>query len=204
MTHSFNAQIAGEGSAAGRGHEARMSGVWHTSDQINRARRWMMAAGVLTLIVGAVSILVPVIATVTAAIFVGWVLVASGIAIAIQAISHRALIRGLEAVITLAAGLCLLVFPLQGALTLTLVLAVWFFASGLLTLTHAIESRHVPGYQAHALGAMLSVILGFMIVASLPSSATWAIGLLLGVDLIFWGVRAIVTANLLRGVARSM
>ena len=95
--------------------------------------------------------------------------------------------RGLKALIALAAGFYLLVFPLHGTVTLTFVLAVWFFARGILTLTYAMQWRGVPGSWIYALGGILSVILGFMIAASLPSSGTWAIGLLVGVDLIFWG-----------------
>jgi uncharacterized membrane protein HdeD (DUF308 family) len=181
-----------------------MFGVGLTRDQIDRARRSLILAGALALIIGAVSILVPVIASVTAAIFVGWVLVASGFAVAIHAISHRAPVRGLEAAIALVVGFYLLVFPLHGTVTLTFVLAVWFFARGILTLTYAIQWRGVPGSGIYAFGGVLSVILGFMIAASLPSSATWAIGLLVGVDLIFWGARAILSARLLRGVERSM
>jgi uncharacterized membrane protein HdeD (DUF308 family) len=174
-----------------------------TRDQIGRARRWLMIAASLALLVGAVSIAVPVIASVTAAIFVGWVLLAFGIAAAIYAISHRAPLRGLEALVALAAGFYLLVFPLHGAVALTFVLAVRFFASGILTLTYAMQRRGVPGSWIYGLGGILSVILGFMIAASLPSSGTWAIGLLVGVDLIFWGVRALVSARLLEELAEA-
>jgi uncharacterized membrane protein HdeD (DUF308 family) len=174
-----------------------------TRDQIGRARRWLMVAGLLALLVGAVSIAVPVIASVTTAIFVGWVLLAFGIAAAIYAISHRAPLRGLEALVALAAGFYLLVFPLHGVVALTFVLAVRFFASGILTLTYAMQRRGVPGSWIYGLGGILSVILGFMIAASLPSSGTWAIGLLVGVDLIFWGVRALVSARLLEELAEA-
>jgi uncharacterized membrane protein HdeD (DUF308 family) len=140
---------------------------------------------------------------VTAAIFVGWVLVASGIAVAIHAISHRAPVRCIEALIALVAGFYLLVFPLHGTVTLTFVLAVWFFARGILTLLYAIQWRGTPGSWIYALGGTLCVILGFLIAASLPSSATWAIGLLVGVDLIFWGVRALVGSRLLKELEGS-
>jgi uncharacterized membrane protein HdeD (DUF308 family) len=53
----------------------------------------------------------------------------------------------------------------------------------------------------YALGGGLSVILGFLIAASLPSSATWAIGLLVGINLVFWGVRALIGARLLKELA---
>jgi uncharacterized membrane protein HdeD (DUF308 family) len=58
--------------------------------------------------------------------------------------------------------------------------------------------RAIPGSWIYAVGGILSVILGFMIAASLPSSGSWAIGVLVGVDLIFWGVRALVGARLLK------
>jgi uncharacterized membrane protein HdeD (DUF308 family) len=50
----------------------------------------------------------------------------------------------------------------------------------------------------HAISGLLAVIMGFLIAASLPSSAGWAIGLLIGINLIFWGVRALVGARLLK------
>lgn len=102
------------------------------------------------------------------------------------------------------AGFYLLVFPLHGTVTLTFVLAIWFFARGILTLMYAMRWRGIPGTCIYALRGILSVTLGFLIAASLPSSATWAIGLLVGVDLIFWGVRALVGSRLLKELAGSL
>jgi uncharacterized membrane protein HdeD (DUF308 family) len=180
---------------------SRAAGVWLTRNQIERTRRWLVVAGVLALIIGVVSILVPVIASVTVAIFVGWVLLAYGMAVAIHAISHRASMSGLEALIALVAGFYLVVFPLRGTVTLTFVLGVWFLASGILSLIYGVQKSGVPGSRMYALGGGLSVILGFLIAASLPSSATWAIGLLVGINLIFWGVRALIGARLLKDLA---
>jgi uncharacterized membrane protein HdeD (DUF308 family) len=73
------------------------------------------------------------------------------------------------------AGIYILAFPLSGTVTLTFVLAA---------------------------GA-LSVILGFLIAVELPSSAAWAIGLLVGINLIFWGARALIGARLLKQFLES-
>jgi uncharacterized membrane protein HdeD (DUF308 family) len=203
MTPVFKGQLAGADPAGGFGRQSWTFYARLTRDQIDRARRWLTVAGSLALVIGIVSIAVPVIASVTAAIFVGCVLVASGVAVAIHAISHRSPVRGIEALIGLVAGFYLLVFPLHGTVTLTFVLAVWFFARGILTLMYAMQWRGVPGSWIYALGGILSVILGFLIAASLPSSATWAIGLLVGVDLIFWGVRALLGSRLLKELEGS-
>jgi uncharacterized membrane protein HdeD (DUF308 family) len=201
MASRLRHQFAGaDHGAFGHGWTFR---AWVTPDQIDRARRWLMVAGSLSLIIGVVSIALPVIASVTTAIFVGWVLIASGIAVAIHAISHRAPVRGLEALIALVAGFYLLVFPLKGTVTLTFVLAMWFFASGILSVIYGPQWSGVPGGWIHTLGGVLSVILGFLIAASLPSSATWVVGLLVGINLIFWGVRAMIGARLLKGLAGS-
>jgi uncharacterized membrane protein HdeD (DUF308 family) len=196
-------QLAGPDPTRHYGQWSWTAQVGLTRDQLGRAWRWLMVAGWLALLVGVVSIAVPVIASVTMAIFVGWVLLGSGIAAAIYAISHRAPLRGLEALVALAAGFYLLVFPLHGTVTLTFVLAVWFFASGVFSLAYALQWRGVPGWWLSALGGVSSVILGFLIAASLPSSAAWAIGLLVGINLVFWGVRALLAARLLKALAEA-
>ncbi|MGZ4250669.1 MAG: hypothetical protein ACXVUE_20495 [Solirubrobacteraceae bacterium] len=56
---------------------------------------------------------------------------------------------------------------------------------------------------AAALNGVLLIVLGFLIADSLPSSAAWAIGLLVGIDLIFWGVRSLVATRLLKPEAQA-
>jgi uncharacterized membrane protein HdeD (DUF308 family) len=60
-----------------------------SGDDLRRARRWLTVAGVLAIVTGVIAIAVPVIASVATAIFVGWVLLAAGIAMAIHAFSNR-------------------------------------------------------------------------------------------------------------------
>jgi uncharacterized membrane protein HdeD (DUF308 family) len=198
MAPPVREQFAHNDFGRGLGYEMRMFGGSLDSEQIRRARRWLVVAGILSLIIGFVAIAVPAIASVTTTIFVGWILIAAAISMGIQAISHRAPIRGLEALLAFAAGFYVLVFPLSGTVTLTFVLAVWFFAGGVLSLTLAFQlGRGAAGWM-HGISGLLAVIMGFLIAASLPSSAAWAIGLLIGINLILWGVRALVGARLLK------
>jgi uncharacterized membrane protein HdeD (DUF308 family) len=176
-----------------------------TPDEARAARRWLMVTGVLALIGGIVSIAVPPIASVAIATFVGVVLMYAGIVMGVNAFAQptrrRTAWRLIEAALTVAAGICLVAFPLTGTLTLTFFLAAWFFAQGVLLLAMA---PRVPERTARiwtTVNGVLSLLLGVLIVADLPSSAGWAIGLLVGVNLVFFGVRALVAAHELKETA---
>jgi uncharacterized membrane protein HdeD (DUF308 family) len=160
-------------------------------DALRKARRRLTIAGVLALILGAVAVIVPAIASVATAIFVGWILiVASAFHVAdAWAVEHggRRALRLVPALLTLAAGLYLVVAPLAGAFTLTVVLVIWFMATGTARIVVGIAERGVPGWWMTVVNGVLSVGLGVLIAEGLPSSAGWAIGLIVGVDLIFSG-----------------
>jgi uncharacterized membrane protein HdeD (DUF308 family) len=157
-----------------------------------------MITGVLALIAGALAIAIPAAASLTVAIFIGWVLLVVGAVMLGNAWAQRgrerSVWRFLHAVLTIVAGLCLLVFPLTGTFTLTFFLAAWFLGSGFLVLMHAWQTRGEPGNWLAWLDGIISFVLGILIIASLPSSAAWAIGLLVGINLLFFGTRALVAA----------
>jgi uncharacterized membrane protein HdeD (DUF308 family) len=174
-------------------------------DDLRHAHNWLLGAAILALIAGALAIAVPVVASVTMAIFVGWLLIFAGLVMVSHAFSRRAPVRVtlrlLEGLLTLVAGIYLIAFPLNGTVTLTFVLAVWFFGTGALALLAAWRLRGMPGAGIAGLNGALSLILGLLIALDLPSSAAWAIGLLVGINLVFWGVRALIGAKLLKQLA---
>jgi uncharacterized membrane protein HdeD (DUF308 family) len=170
---------------------------------VRRARRWVVAAGILSMVAGVVAIMVPAVASVTIAIFVGWLLIVTGVARAVHAVrSHRVTaLAVLDAVLALLVGGYLVVFPLSGTVTLTLLLGAWFFGVGALYLLNAWRARGRPGAVLSAVNGALAVVLGVLICVDLPSSAAWAIGLLVGIELMFWGIRALLLASLLEPAA---
>jgi uncharacterized membrane protein HdeD (DUF308 family) len=177
-------------------------GVSDTAQGLRTASKWLMIAGILCILGGATAILVPAVASVTFAIFIGWVLIYSSLVMGIElfrgGLPGPKALRIAEAVLTLAAGLYIVIFPLTGTITLTVALAAWFFASGVLLSLEAWRNRGQPGAGIMGFNGVLSVILGVLIAVDLPSSAAWAIGLLVGIHLIVWGVRAVMAAELLR------
>ncbi len=175
-----------------------------SDDDIRKARRWLVVTAILALLGGAAAIVVPAIATLTMTLFIGWILVYAGVVMAIHSWTQRAAgrtwERALQALLALVIGIYMVLIPAAGALSLTLLLVIWFVMSGGLQLAAARQLRGLPGAGWMVFGGVLAIALAALIALDLPSSAGWAIGLIVGVNLVFWGTRALVAASLLKRV----
>jgi uncharacterized membrane protein HdeD (DUF308 family) len=174
-----------------------------SADDLKRARRWLTMGGVVGLIAGIVAVAVPAIASVTISIFIGWLLVMAGGAMISHALGRqpvRVTLRVIEGIVTLLIGAYIVIFPLTGTISLTFALTVWLFASGVLQVAAAVRETGLPGRGLTAFSGAVSVFLGVLIAVSWPSSSAWAIGLLVGIDLVFWGIRVLTAAWLLRSL----
>jgi uncharacterized membrane protein HdeD (DUF308 family) len=175
------------------------------------ARHWklLLTIGILCSIVGAYSILVPIVASISVTVLVGWALLVAGI-IQFAHVLRRDLHWSwtvawgvLISLLTIAAGVWILLAPLTGTITLTVVLVAWFWALGVTRLIAWWEIRHVERSWVVGLNGVASLVLGILIWADLPSSADWAIGLLVGINLVLWGVRALYGAAVLRRALKA-
>jgi uncharacterized membrane protein HdeD (DUF308 family) len=188
--------VASSSSASVPRDALEVAAAWR--EQISRHWKLMLGIGIVTSLAGVFSILVPIVTSITVAIFVGWALVVGG------AVQFAHVIRrdaGWErvwrlglALITVIAGLSLLLFPLSGTISLTVVLVVWLFLSGGTQLGAWWQARHVEGSWTVGLTGLASVVLGILIWADLPSSGAWAIGLLVGIELVLYGMSLIMAA----------
>jgi uncharacterized membrane protein HdeD (DUF308 family) len=171
-------------------------------EDLKRSRSLLMVAGVLAVLAGMVAIIVPAVASVGTSIFIGIVLLAASIPLAVQAFTAHnlgiTLLGLLVAALTAIAGLYLLVAPLEGTYTLTVMLVIWFVAIGFARLAGGLAHLGTPGAGPTAFSGLLSVILGIFIAEKLPSSADWAIGLIVGIDFLFFGVNCLWAAYALK------
>jgi uncharacterized membrane protein HdeD (DUF308 family) len=157
------------------------------------ARSWkgLMTIGVIAIVIGCIAILVPAVASVGTAIFIGWILLIVGAFLVAAAFSAHSigslLLRLLWAVVTVLVGIWLIVEPHNGTLTLTFVLGVYFLFMGVTRVTVAFMARGEPNAGWVGLSGVCGLLIGILILAKFPSSADWAIGLLVGIDLIFAG-----------------
>ncbi len=170
---------------------------------------WVMflIEGVVLLILGIIAIVIPPIATLAVAILVGWLFLISGIVglIGTYMMRHAPGFWWslLSAVLALAAGLVLLAWPVSGAISLTLVLIVFFIIEGIASIMFALDHRaQLSGRWGWMLASgVVDLILAVIIFTGLPGTAAWAIGLLVGINMVFGGVSLIAMALHARSVS---
>jgi uncharacterized membrane protein HdeD (DUF308 family) len=159
--------------------------------------RAFLTEGVILLVLGLVAIAVPPIAGMATTIIVGWVFLV-GALVGLSATFAAQHAPGfwwslLSAVIALLAGLVLLLYPSQGLITLTYVLIAFFIVDGIVIIVIAFEHRRELSnrWQWMMIGGLMDLILAVLIVGGLPGTFAWALGLLVGIDLVWGGVSLI-------------
>jgi uncharacterized membrane protein HdeD (DUF308 family) len=172
------------------------------NEGLRQGRKWLLVSGWLAVIAGSVAIVVPAVATVTVAIFIGWMLLFGAVFLLIDAFAVREIgrmvLRLLLAFAAGAAGLALLLAPLHGTYTLTVLLVLWFAVTGVMRIAVAIAERGTPGAGWMGANGVITLLLAVLIGAHLPESSDWAIGLLVGIDFLFYGFGAIAAASALK------
>jgi uncharacterized membrane protein HdeD (DUF308 family) len=153
--------------------------------------------GIILALLGVAAIVVPPIATLAFELVIGWLFLISGIVGLITSFWMRNAPGFwwslLSAVIAIAAGLVLLRWPISGTLSLTFVLIAFFVMEGIITIMYAIDHRNqLTGRWGWMLASgIVDLILAGIIFAGLPGSATWALGLLVGINMVFGGTAMI-------------
>ncbi|WP_407153861.1 HdeD family acid-resistance protein [Bradyrhizobium sp. STM 3557] len=153
--------------------------------------------GILLAVLGLAALILPPLASLAVTIFLGWMFLISGIAgLALTFWARR--LPGfwwslLSAVLAIGAGIILLAEPVQGTATLTIVVGVYFLAEGVATILYALEHRRELSERWSWLlvAGLVDIVIAGLIIAGWPDSATWAIGLLVGINLLFGGASLI-------------
>ena len=149
--------------------------------------------GIVLSILGLAAIIVPQLASLAVTIYLAWMFLIMGILGLVMTFWARGMPGFwwslISAVLAIAAGAILLARPAQGVLTLTIVLGAFFLAEGVATIMYALEHRRELSGRSSWLivSGAVDIIIAGLIITGLPSSAEWAIGLLVGINLLFGG-----------------
>jgi uncharacterized membrane protein HdeD (DUF308 family) len=162
--------------------------------------RLFLAEGIVLLVLGLLAIVVPQIATIAVAVFIGWILLVSG-AVGLLATFRMRTAPGfwwslISAILGIVAGILLFRSPVSGALSLTVILTAFLIIEGIVSILFALEhKRELSGrWGAMLFSGLVDLFLAGIIIEGLPGTAAWAIGLLIGVNLVFGGVALIAMA----------
>ena len=171
---------------------------------VNRSlhEHWVLylVEGVVLLVLGATAIVIPPLATLAATIVFGWLFLVSGVVGLFTSIWMRAAPGFwwslISAVLGIIVGFWLLAQPVSGAVSLTIVLVAFFIIEGIASIMFALDhKRELSGQWGWMLvSGIVDLLLGAMIFGGLPSTAAWAIGLLVGINMVFGGSALIAMA----------
>ncbi|MEO1192004.1 MAG: DUF308 domain-containing protein [Pseudomonadota bacterium] len=158
-------------------------------DMMKGKAGWLIFVGLVMLALGIAAALLPHLATLVVETVIAYLLLLAGIATLIKVFKSSGTGRAVEFLMALlygAVGVLLLMQPVEGVLALTIIVAVYFFADGVLRLLLAFQAAEGKGWQI--IGALSSIALGVIIVAGYPFDATWLLGLLVGINLAISGL----------------
>jgi uncharacterized membrane protein HdeD (DUF308 family) len=161
--------------------------------------------GIILAALGLLAIGAPFLATVVVVKLAGWLFLIGGI-VGLASLFTGRRVPGsfwsfLSAIVSILVGIYILSRPLAGMLSLTLVLAAFFFAQGITQIFASLSHRRVlKSWGWVLLSGIVDLILGGIIVSGWPETSTWVLGILVGVNLFMFGIALIMTAFASRDV----
>lgn len=175
---------------------------------VKKGATLFLILGILTVILGAISMCAPFMTGIAITIVIGSLLLISGL----LQIFHGFRVLGtgskifaiLVGVLTMVAGGLVVARPLFALGTLTLILAGFFIAEGILTIIVAMKSREHSGWGWFLFNGLVSLVLGILIWRQWPLSGMWAIGILVGIRILMCGLGMVFVGSATRYVAGHM
>lgn len=178
------------------------------TDIVRHASTWSIVWGVLLIIFGVLAISAPMLAAFAVNIFIAWLIMLAGAIHVILAFhAHRAgsLIWKLSVGIAyLCFGVYLLLHPVLGVASLTLLLACLFLIEGILDIVLFFRMRSMRGSSWVLIDGIITLLLGLMIYLQWPSSSAWVIGTLVGISMIISGITRVMLSLAVRRVATAV
>ena len=175
---------------------------------IKRASGWSIALGVLITLLGIVAIMAPLATGVVAVSILAWTAIFAGIAQIVDAFQvhsgGRTFLEVILGAVYIAAGIYLVSNPVAGLLSLTLLLGCLLLGYGVIAVVLAFQMRPAKGWGWVLFDAVVTVLVGLMIVAQWPSNSVWVIGTLFGISILSSGITRLMVSWGVRDAASAV
>lgn len=169
---------------------------------VRQASTWSIVWGVSLVILGMLAVASPFLAAVAVNAFIAWLIVlAGGVHLFLAFHAHGAgsmIWKLLVGIAYVCFGIYMIVHPLLGVASLTLLLGSLFLVEGILSVVLFFRMRSMHGSSWVLIDGIITLLLGLMIYMQWPSSSAWAIGTLVGVSMIISGVTRVMLSLTVR------
>ncbi len=161
-------------------------------DFLSQNRTAFIVESILLIILGIIAIALPFYATLSIELIIGWVLLLGGIVQLYKSIKTikepGGAISLLGAVIYICVGALMLLYPLTGILTLTLLIGAFFLLEGIAKIAISFELKPAQNWGWVLVSGIIALIMAAIILFGWPGTSLWVIGLLVGINMIFFGI----------------
>ena len=161
-------------------------------EAVKRHSLWYLVQSALMILGGILALFYPILSSFAVVLFLGWVLIISGVVQGISLIGAQNVphfwLQLVSVVLSVIVGVLFLRHPGEGLLTLALLLIVFFMVEGMSKIIFALTIRPFPNWGWVLVSGVIGILLSFYRWASLPVTAIWLLGVLLGIQLICEGV----------------
>lgn len=167
-------------------------------DWLEKNRNMLLIEGILFALLGFLAIAMPGISTLSAELFIGWLLFFGGIIQLYRTFKSRQEPGFIGSLLTslmyLLFGALLVIFPVAGIFSLTILLIGFFIAEGISKIILSFQLKPFKQWGWLLVSGIIALIMAGIIWSGWPGTAFWVIGLLIGINLIFFGISLIFLA----------
>lgn len=160
-------------------------------ESVGKSWGWLMAMGIIMLVLGIIGLGYQFILTQATVIFFGFLILIGGVLQLVDAFRYAGwrarLYQMLIAVLYLLAGGLMVYDPVAASISLTMFIAIILIFVGIFRIIMAFQMKGVQGWYWPLISGILAIILGIMIFSSWPVSGLWVIGMFVAIEMIFNG-----------------
>jgi uncharacterized membrane protein HdeD (DUF308 family) len=153
---------------------------------------WFIALGVLLIVLGIFAWIEVVAVTLAGVILLGAAMLVGGVFQIIHAFAVRGwsgfLLHVLMGVLYIIGGFLIMAEPVQGAVVVTVFLAVCLAIAGIMRMVLAVQHRELTGWWLMLFSGLITLLIGLLLYAWLPWSGLWVLGTLIAVELVIQGI----------------
>jgi uncharacterized membrane protein HdeD (DUF308 family) len=177
------------------------------STDVRRATSWSMALSVLMIIAGILAIAAPYYAGLAVTMVVGWLLLISAVLHFVYAFrggrATAVIWEILLAIVYALIGFYVLANPRIGLASLTFAIAFYLFVEAILEFALSYQLRNESGAGWILVDGIITMILAFLIWANWPNSSVWAVGIIVGVSMLFSGITRVMLTSTVRRITTA-